>query len=116
MMRHVLTRYMTYLYPFSSPIPLVINPKLLIMKPPNIQPVSCLVRESGTILVVLMCLYLVPSCRVAQLPTANYRQVMGPQRLALCGTTLAHGTTILHECNEELPIYSQLSGENELQE
>ena len=73
MMRHVLTRYTTYLYPFSSPIPLVVNPKLLIMKPPNIQPVSCLVRESGTILVVLMCLYLVPSYRVAQLPTANYR-------------------------------------------
>ena len=85
------------------------------MKPPVLQPVSSLVRESGTILVVTMCLYLVLSCTVAMLPTANYRQAMGPRRLALCGTTLAHGTT-MHEGKEELPIYSQLSGENELPE
>ena len=45
----------------------------LIMKPPVIQTVSCLVRESGTILVVTMCLYLALSSTVALLPTANIR-------------------------------------------
>ena len=35
---------------------------------------SRIVRESGTTLVVTMGLYLVPSCTVALLPTANYRQ------------------------------------------
>ena len=99
--------------PFLS-YPLVINLYAPVMKTPQLS-FSRIVRESGTTLVVTMGLYLVPGCTVALLSTANYRQVMGPQRLALCGTTLAHGTT-MHEGKEELPIYSQLSGENELPE